>query len=124
MSDLEDSLNSLRDVIHEQRNQIKEYQKTWSDSVNDPDDLVRISAKTFLRIFQVFDVFFKYSESLYIENAGLKEQIELLRDILVQIPTIKNNPQVMDDVNKMFDTVHKNNMERFKKFQDDFEEKK
>jgi hypothetical protein len=124
LSDLEDSLNSLRDVIHEQRNQIKEYQKTWSDSVNDPDDLVRISAKTFLRIFQVFDVFFKYSESLYIENAGLKEQIELLRDILVQIPTIKNNPQVMDDVNKMFDTVHKNNMERFKKFQDDFEEKK
>ena len=124
MSDLEDSLNSFRDVIHKQRNQIKEYQKTWSDSVNDPDDLVRISAKTFLRIFQIFDVFFKYSESLYIENAGLKEQIELLRDILVQIPAIKNNPQVMDDINKMFDTVHKNNMERFKKFQDDFDEKK
>lgn len=124
MSDLENSLNSLRDVIHKQRNQIKEYQKTWSDSVNDPDDLKRISAKTFLRVFQIFDVFFKYSESLYIENAGLKEQIELLRDILVQIPAIKNNPQVMDDINKMIDTVHKNNMERFKKFQDDFDEKK
>ena len=56
-------------------------------------------------------------EGLTITNFGLKNQIDLLKDILLQIPMVKNNPDVQHDIKKIFggytDTVD-NQMKSFK----------
>jgi hypothetical protein len=41
-------------------------------------------------------------ESLVIGNLGLKMQIDILKDIVVQLREVKGNPDMMGDIEKAF----------------------
>ena len=41
-------------------------------------------------------------EESWIANFALKDQLELLKDIVIQLPDVKNNPAFLQDIEKLF----------------------
>ena len=46
------------------------------------------------------DIYTRLEES-WIANFALKYQLELLKDIVIQLPDVKNNPGVLQDIEKL-----------------------
>jgi hypothetical protein len=40
-------------------------------------------------------------EESWIANFALKDQLELLKDIVIQLPDVKNNPAFLQDIEKI-----------------------
>lgn len=55
-------------------------------------DSFRITGRAFTEI-----------ENLYLANATLKNQVEILKDILLSVPGIRDNPQFREEIQKQFD---------------------
>jgi hypothetical protein len=58
--------------------------------------------KIFVNLSRLINNLYMHIEELTIMNFGLKTQIDLLKDILLQIPLVKNNPYVQHDIDKIF----------------------
>jgi hypothetical protein len=52
----------------------------------------------------------KWIESLIVQNIGLKKQIDILKDIVVQLPEVKGNPAIMADIEKAFRDYNRSNI--------------
>jgi hypothetical protein len=52
----------------------------------------------------------KWTEILIIQNIALKKQIDLLKDILVQLPQVKGHPQIMKDIEEAFRDYNRSNI--------------
>jgi hypothetical protein len=48
-------------------------------------------------------------ESLVIANFGLKKQVDILKDILVQLREVKGNPAMMKDIDDAFRDYNRSN---------------
>ena len=100
--EIEEELNNTRSLIHRQLQQIETSKKTWKPGTDSEDDLVRISSKTFLFVFQIMQDFYMRLESIYISNLAWAEQIDLLKDVIFELKEVKNDPLLQERINKLF----------------------
>lgn len=120
MSDVE-ILNELRDSLHLKRKQLNECKKIWESVSNeDINEISHLSGKTFVRLFEILNDLYKNLEAMYILNAGIKNETDMLRDIIIELPDVKNNPQTQNEVNQIFLDFS----ERFMNIQKSFSEEK
>ncbi|MFB5598805.1 MAG: hypothetical protein ACE5SW_01070 [Nitrososphaeraceae archaeon] len=120
MSDVE-ILNELRDSLHLKRKQLNECKKIWENVSNeDINEISHLSGKTFVRLFEILNDLYKNLEAMYILNAGIKNETDMLRDIIIELPDVKNNPQTQNEVNQIFLDFS----ERFMNIQKSFSEEK
>lgn len=120
MSDVE-ILNELRDSLHLKRKQLNECKKIWESVSNeDINEISHLSGKTFVRLFEILNDLYKNLEAMYILNAGIKNETDMLRDIIIELPGVKNNPQTQNEVNQIFLDFS----ERFMNIQKSFSEEK
>lgn len=120
MSDVE-IVNELRDSLHLKRKQLNECKKIWENvSSEDINEISHLSGKTFVRLFEILNDLYKNLEAMYILNAGIKNETDMLRDIIIELPDVKNNPQTQNEVNQIFLDFS----ERFMNIQKSFSEEK
>jgi hypothetical protein len=58
--------------------------------------------KIFVNLARLINNLYMHIEESTIMNFGLKTQIDSLKDILLQISLVKNNPYVQHDIDKIF----------------------
>lgn len=109
-------LNNIRSLIHRQLQQLENFKKTWEPEAHSEDDLVKISSKTFLRVFEVMKDFYMNLESIYIANTARHEQIDMLKDVIFELNEVKNNPSFQDRINKLFSSSNEAFEEQRKSF--------
>jgi len=51
-----------------------------------------------------------WTESLIIVNVALKKQVDILKDIVVQLGEVKENPAMMQDIEKAFKDYNRSNL--------------
>ena len=83
---------------------------------SEPDEFRRLASKTFSRYAEIMEDLFMNIEMLAITNAGLKNQNEILKDIVIQLQEVKNNKMMQSDIERAFREYD----EQFKKWHDDF----
>lgn len=86
---------------------LQEYPKHADMATNDFD---RITNKSLVIDAKLLRNLTKWIELLLISNVGLKKQIDLLRDILVQLPQVKGHPQIMKDIEDIFRDYNRSNL--------------
>jgi hypothetical protein len=120
LSDVE-VLDELRDSLHLKRKQLHECKKIWENVSNEDINVVlQLSEKTFVKVFEIVNDLYKNLEAMYILNAGMKNETDMLRDIIIELPDVKNNPQTKTEINQIFLDFS----ERFMNIQKSFSEEK
>jgi hypothetical protein len=66
------------------------------------DDFKRQTKLWFAEQTSIMEGIFMELEIQVIINAGLKAQIEDLKDIVLQLPDVKNNEQMQNKINQLF----------------------
>lgn len=116
----EEELRSLEEYMKSIREKLKRLEMMRSEFVNaaksEEDEFRRIASKTFARYAEVMEDLFMNIQTLAIANAGLKSQIETLKDMVVQLPDVRKNKEVRME----FEKTVKEYAEKFKKQYDDF----
>jgi hypothetical protein len=51
-----------------------------------------------------------WTESLIIVNVALKKQVDILKDIVVRLREVKENPAMMQDIEKAFKDYNRSNL--------------
>jgi hypothetical protein len=117
MSD-QNIINEVRDKIRQKQEITQELVTVWKKYLEIENEPYKQNIdKTFVNLSRLINNLYMHIEGLTISNFGLKNQIDLLKDILLQIPMVKNNPDVQHDIEKIFggytDTID-NQMKSFK----------
>jgi hypothetical protein len=103
-NDSNKTLESIRKGFSERRNRLRILQNEFDrlSKTEKEDDFKRMS-------FDVMEDYASYMidiytrlEEIWISNFALKDQFELLKDIVIQLPDVKNNPQILQDIEKLF----------------------
>jgi hypothetical protein len=114
MSD-EDIINEVRDKIRRKQEITQDLIKVWKLYLQIENEPYKQNIdKTFVNLCRLINNLYMHIEGLTIMNFGLKNQIDLLKDILLQIPMVKNNPDVQKDVEKLF-SGYSNNVDNLMK---------
>ena len=116
MSDELEGLNEIRALIRKQQQQIQNSKKAWEGAVDSEDELVRITSKSFLFVFQVLYDTYRNLESMYISNEAWSKQIDLLKDAIFALDEVKNNPQFQNKLNELFASYNRAFAEQRKSF--------
>jgi hypothetical protein len=69
---------------------------------SEQDDFKKNTKLWLARITKLIEDTYTQIELQAIMNSGLKAQIDLLKDIVVQLPDVKNNSQMQSDINRLF----------------------
>jgi hypothetical protein len=85
---------------------LEEYSKNTNNATNDFDRLTNKGLVIDAKLLRNLTI---WIETLIISNVGLKKQIDILKDILVQLPDVKGHPVIMKDIEEAFkDYDHSN----------------
>jgi hypothetical protein len=86
---------------------LQEFAKHASNATNDFDRITNKSLVIDAKLIRNLTV---WIEMLVIENIGLKKQIDILKDIVVQLREVKGNPEMMEDIEKAFRDYNRSNI--------------
>jgi hypothetical protein len=95
MSD-QDIINEVSDKIRQKQEITQELVTVWKKYLEIENEPYKQNIdKTFVNLSRLINNLYMHIEGLTISNFGLKNQIDLLKDILLQIPMVKMpNPLV------------------------------
>jgi uncharacterized UPF0160 family protein len=71
------------------------------------DEFKNKSDEAFAKCMEIMEDLFSNIETWAIAQAALKAQIDILRDIIIQLPEVKNNEKIqrdLDDLTKQYDS--------------------
>ena len=123
MSDEMSALNEYRSFTQRSRENLRNISKSLGDAAKgETDQFKRVVAKGLSRDAAYLEDIFSNLEGFAILTSGLKSQNELLRDILVQLSEVKNNPQMLKDIENAFreyNESYRKQYESFKRHRDD-----
>jgi len=119
LSDLEKELDEIRRLIFLQRKQLESYQKAWESLSLHPDQFIRNTSNSFARTFEYFEILLKYCETLHISNTVLKDELNLLRNIIEQLSEVNKNPNLLNNIEELFKKHRDKIDELFKKYNED-----
>lgn len=97
------TLESIRRGFAERRNRLKILHNEFDRlAKNEQDESKRISHKVMGEYAYYMTDIYTRLEEIWISNFALKDQFELLKDIVIQLPDVKNNPNILQDIEKLF----------------------
>jgi hypothetical protein len=97
------TLESIRRGFAERRNRLKIIQNEFDRlAKNEQDESKQISHKVMREYAYYMTDIYTRLEEIWISNFALKDQFELLKDIVIQLPDVKNNPNILQDIEKLF----------------------
>jgi hypothetical protein len=100
---MSNELDEYRKLIVKRRDKLKTMASDLKLSAqSEQDDFKRNTKLWFADLSATMENIYAHIELQAIANYGLKAQIELIKDIVVQLPEVKNNPQIQQDINRLF----------------------
>lgn len=111
------SLDQYIESICKKRQRLEDLKNTFQGAAQEePDQFKRVTGKTFARCMEIMEDLFMNLEMLAIVNSGLRNQNEVLKDIVIQLQEVKANERMQLNIDKAFSE----HSEWFKKQYDDF----
>ncbi len=104
------TLDEVRRVFHANKARLtireQEFARLASTA---PSNFERVIEKALSKDGNEKRYLLNWIESLVIQNFGLKNQVDILKDILVQLREVKENPLMMEDIEKAFKDYDRSN---------------
>lgn len=120
------ALNDFRSSIIRKKEQLKDINNAFRDlSEKESDPFRRLVSKTFSKYSKIMQDLFDNIEMFAILNSGLRDQNELLKNILLNLPAVKDNSRIQSDIEELFrqyKNLYEKQEESFKRHRDDLEE--
>ncbi len=102
-----DNLDVYRKRLQKAKEQLKIADDYFKSLTTKEKDMTK---KTILILLSEYSVpmrdLYSQIELWAIEQSAVKSKINILRDILVQLPEVKNNGQLMNNIEKLFNQQH------------------
>ena len=101
--DSDQLLEDLRKSFVERRNRLRILQTELDGLILPEQDEFKQTCRKVIEEYAYFmtDIYTRLEETL-ISNFALKDQLDLLKDIVIQLPGVKNNPKILQDIERMF----------------------
>jgi hypothetical protein len=98
-----DSLDEHRKTIAVYRRRLAAMIENLKASAqSESDDFKRHTMQWLVENIKILDGLYAELENQLIAQYSLKDQIELLKDIMVQLPDVVNNQQIQNDIKRLF----------------------
>jgi preprotein translocase subunit SecF len=104
-----DSFESIKNMLQSRRFELKRINQRLQRLEPDSYEFKRLSKNMFKIQTDTLSLIITLLQNMVIAQVGLKNQIDFVKDILVQLHEVRENPQMMSDIK-----------ERFKQYNDDF----
>src|SRR6476661_6675888 len=121
----EDSLDEYRTSIVKKKEQLMDMVKAFQKpSEEEPDQFKRVVSKTFRKYAIIMEDIFHKLEMFAILNFGLRDQNEMLKNIINQLAELRQNPKMQLDIQETFEKyneLYSKQMESFRRHQADLE---
>lgn len=94
-------LDNLRRDLQARRKQLSDMSKQF-DILSGQDPEEKMVKKTLSQYALLMEILYSHIEKLSIANFALKEQIEILRDVIQSLPDVKDNLVMQTDIDLAF----------------------
>lgn len=68
----------------------------------EPDNFRRVITKMIAKYAIIMEDLFTNMETFLVAQSALKDQLDLLKDIVIQIPDVQKNPEMRKDIARLF----------------------
>lgn len=110
-------LEQYIEALREKRQKIEEMKRAFLiTSQREPDEFKRATGKMFAKYADTMEYIFMNIEMLALMNLGLKNQNEVLKDIVIQLPEVKAESRIQLNIDSAFREYN----EKLKKLYDEF----
>ncbi|MFL6483799.1 MAG: hypothetical protein ACJ70Z_03670 [Nitrososphaera sp.] len=107
----EEDLDEMRKSFRTKRILLNTMQEEFKKHAgNARSDFERVTFKTLSKDAELIRNLSVWIETLVIENVGLKKQLDILHDIVVQLREVKENPAMMKDIDDAFKDYERSNI--------------
>jgi hypothetical protein len=99
----EDPLDAHRRAIAANRKRIEEFSNRFDvEAKQESDEFKRYVKHNFSLCLLTMEQIYKELETLVLAQGMLKRQTEILKDIVIQLQEVKQNPMMQEDIRKYF----------------------
>jgi hypothetical protein len=97
------ALEEYRRSLHKKKQTLEEHRQMFQQlAQNETDEFKRLTEKMFVKCMDIMDDMFSNIEMWSIAQTGLKLQIVILKDILLELKEVQESPQLQGKINSLF----------------------
>jgi hypothetical protein len=98
-----EALDDFRRKIQTRKKYLDDFEKEFKSLADtEPDEFKRISESTFSKYAEAIKDLYNDIEICAIVDSALKFKIDGLRDIVLELEEVKNNPGIQEKIRKLF----------------------
>jgi hypothetical protein len=95
-------LEEYRQVVQAKKKELIAFRDHFKQEADrEVDDFKNKSDEAFAKCMEIMEDLFDNIETLAVAQVALKAQIDILRDIVVQLPEVRNNEKIKRDLNNL-----------------------